>query len=204
MNCDELQQLTAIRALGALDGDEFALLEKRLAEDELARMELARFFDVAATLALVSVPKKTAPAALRGKILDRIRQTPQLKPGQQPPAPAAKPAMPDFSFVRSDAPWMDTPLPGIRLKVLSLSDAQDYAMLLVELGAGVTYPEHDHSGPEDTFVISGDLQSEGRSLGPGDSFHADPGTHHQPLTSINGCTALFIVPKQEFLAFVGQ
>ncbi len=203
MNCDELQQLTAIRALGALDGDDLARLEKRLSEDELARMELGRFFDVAAALAFGTIPQRPAPTELRDKILVRVRQTPQLRPGQQPEAPAVKPATPDFSFIRSDAPWMDTPLPGIRLKVLSLSDAQEYAMLLVELGAGVTYPEHDHPGVEDTFVISGDLQSEGRSLGPGDSFHADPGTHHQPLTSINGCTALFIVPKQEFLAFVG-
>ena len=204
MNCDELQQLTAIRALGALDGDEFARLEKRLVEDELARMELARFFDVAAALAQSAVPSRSAPPALRGKILDRIRQTPQLKPGQQPAAPAAKPPVPDFGFIRSDAPWMDTPLPGIRLKVLSLSEKQDYAMLLVELGAGSVYPEHDHSSTEDTYVLTGDLQTEGRSLGPGDSFHAEPGTHHQPLTSVNGCTALFIVPKQEFLAFVGQ
>ena len=204
MNCDELQQLTAIRALGALGGDDLVLLEKRLSEDGLARMELARFFDVAAALAFGTVPQRPAPTELRDKILDRVRQTPQLRPGQEPAAPAGKPAIPDFSFIRSDAPWMDTPMPGLRLKVLSLSDAQEYAMLLVELGAGAVYPEHDHPGVEDTFVISGDLQSEGRSLGPGDSFHADPGTHHQPLTSINGCTALFIVPKQEFLAFVGQ
>jgi putative transcriptional regulator len=203
MNCDDLQQLTAIRALGALDGDEFALLEKRLAEDDLARMELARFFDVAATLALVSVPKKSAPPALREKILDRIRQTPQLKAGPQPPAPETKPGLPDFSFMRSDAPWMDAPMPGIRLKVLSLSENQGYAMLLVELAAGVVYPEHEHEGTEDTYVLSGDLQFDGRALGPGDSFHAEPGSHHKPMTTLDGCTAIFIVPRKAFLAMAG-
>lgn len=203
MNCDELQQLTAIRALGALDGDDLVRLEKRLAEDELARMELARFFDVAATLALVSVPQRTAPPALRGKILDRILQTPQSKPGQQPAPADARPGLPDFSFMRSDAPWMDAPMPGIRLKVLSLSEHQDYAMLLVELAAGVVYPEHEHEGTEDTYVLSGDLQFDGRALGPGDSFHAEPGSHHKPMTTVDGCTAIFIVPRKAFLAMAG-
>ncbi len=203
MNCDELQQLTALRALGALDGDEFARLEKRLAEDEPARMELARFFDVAATLARVSVAKRAAPTSLRGKILDRIRQTPQLKPGQPPATAGAKPVLPDFSFMQGDAPWMDGPMPGIRLKILSLSEHQDYAMLLVELAAGVVYPEHEHEGTEDTYVLTGDLQFDGRTLGPGDSFHAEPGSHHNPMTTAAGCTAIFIVPRKAFLAMAG-
>ena len=203
MNCDELQQLTAIRALGALDGDDLARLETRLAEDESARTELARFFDVAAALPSVAVPQRTAPPALRGKILARIGQTPQLKPGQPPETVDAKPALPDFSFMRSDAPWMDGPMPGIRLKVLSLSENQDYAMLLVDLAAGVVYPEHEHEGTEDTYVLTGDLQFDGRALGPGDSFHAELGSHHHAMTTVDGCTAIFIVPRKAFLALAG-
>jgi putative transcriptional regulator len=200
VNCDELQQLTAIRALGVLSGDELAVLEKHLAEDADARLEMARFFDTAAALVAV-VPQKAPPAALRGRILDRIRQTPQLKAGQTPAAP---PTPDPFSFINCDAPWLPTPMQGVRLKVLSASASQTYAMLLVELAPGTVYPEHEHEGTEETYVLTGDLTTEGRVLGPGDYFHAEPGTHHQPLSTENGCTAIFIIPRQAFLEFQRQ
>lgn len=69
-------------------------------------------------------------------------------------------------------------------------------MLLVEIGPGVAYPEHDHEGAEEMYVLSGDLRTEGRSLGPGDFLHADAGSHHRELRSIGGCTALMVVPRR--------
>ncbi len=197
MNCDELQQLIAIRALGALSGDDLAQLEKRLLEDVPARLEMARFFDTAAAVA-AAIPQKAPPAGLRGKILNRIRLTTQFSPGQSvAPSPPPDP----FSFINHDAPWLPTIVPGVRLKVLSASASQTYAVLLLELAAGTVYPEHDHRGTEDTYVLSGDLKTEGCMLGAGDYFHAEPGTHHQALTSENGCTALLVIPRQVLLEF---
>lgn len=69
-------------------------------------------------------------------------------------------------------------------------------MLMIELGPGAVYPEHDHLGAEELLVLTGDLQSEGRSLGPGDLIHAEGGTHHQELRSLGGCTAILVVPKE--------
>lgn len=202
MNCDDLQQLAALRALGALSGDELSALNTRLADDEAARADLARFIDVAAVLA-ASVPQRTAPPALRGRLLERIRRTPQIRPGQAAENVAAtKPA--PFHFVDADAPWMPTPIPGVRLKVLSASPTSDYAMLLAELAPGTVYPEHDHEGTEETYVLTGDLTCQGRVLGPGDYFHAETGTHHDAMSSKNGCTAIFVVPRKAFLEAVGS
>ncbi len=197
MNCDDLQQLAALRALGALTGDELVALNTRLAGDEPARAELARFLDVAAALA-AAVPQRSAPAGLRARVLDRIRTTPQIRPGGEAPPKAAP-----FHFVDHDAPWLPTPLPGVRLKVLSASPSAEYAMLLAELAPGTVYPEHEHEGVEETYVLTGDLTCQGRVLRPGDYFHAEPGTHHEPLTSREGCTAIFVVPRKAFLEFVG-
>jgi len=86
----------------------------------------------------------------------------------------------------------------MRFKVVSAGEQQDYVMLEVELAAGAHYPEHDHLGAEDLYVLTGDLQTEGMRLRPGDSFHAEPGTHHEGLRSEGGCTALLIVSRAAF------
>lgn len=67
----------------------------------------------------------------------------------------------------------------------------------------MVYAEHDHLGAEEMYVLTGDLQSEGRSLGPGDFVHAEAGTHHRPLRSIGGCTALMVVSRAALEAAMG-
>lgn len=216
MNCDALQQLTALEALGALDGPDPAALRERLERDAFARAELGRFLNVAVAVA-AAVPRKAAPPALRARVMDQIRRTPQRKAASDvaPPstdatagAPASADAMPaggflgGIRFVNHDAPWMVGPLPGTRFKVLSASPEQEYAMLLIELAAGALYPEHDHVGAEEMYVLTGDLQSEGRSLGPGDFLHAEPGSHHHELRSIEGCTAIMVVPAKSLVGMM--
>lgn len=205
MNCDELQQLAAIAALGALDEADSARLRDRLESDAAARAEFARFCAVAEALAGATAGRMPPPS-VRARVLERIRSTPQRRP--DPGAaergdgggPSVGGLIPGFQFVRHDAPWLPAPLPGARYKFLSGGENQAYAMLLIELAPGAVYPEHDHDGTEEMYVLTGDLQTEGRSLGPGDFLHAEPGTHHQPLRSIAGCTALMVVPRESVSA----
>ncbi len=201
MNCDELQQLTALQALGVLgEGDELRLRE-RLERDPAARAELARLLDASAALA-GTLPRRDPPAAVRSRVLERIRQVPQLR-APAAAGPAVPPLREGFQVIGHDAPWGPSPLPGSRMKVLSAGPRQEYAMLLVEIGAGVVYPEHDHLGAEEMYVLTGDLQYEGRSLGPGDFLHAEAATHHRPLRSIGGCTALMVVSRAALEAAMG-
>lgn len=197
MNCDELQQLTALQALGALDGPDLARFSARLAHDPAAAAELARFLDVSAGLA-GAVTAARPPASVRARVLAHVRANPN-----QPPARAEAPWPPGFRVIAHDAPWHPSPIPGARFKVLSVAPGQPYAMLLVEIGPGVAYPEHDHEGTEEMYILTGDLQTEGRSLGPGDFLHADPGSHHRELCSIGGCTALMVVPGEAVMRMAG-
>lgn len=214
MNCDELQQLAALEALGVLPPEASARLRERCAQDPEARAEWTRFLDAAGLLA-VELPLRRPSPTLRERVLARIRSTPQ-KPADATPVgeatevptssaatPAAGAAAEGIRFVMADAPWMPAPLPGSRMKVLSAGPDQPYAMLLVEIGAGVVYPEHDHLGAEEMFILSGDLQSEGRTLGPGDLLHAEPGTHHRPLRSVGGCTAIMVVSREALAEAMG-
>jgi anti-sigma factor ChrR (cupin superfamily) len=78
--------------------------------------------------------------------------------------------------------------------VLSLHRDTGYAVLLGKLEPGVAYPAHYHPGPEDIFIITGDLQIGDRTLGPGDFHHADAGTSHPVNHSIHGCQLMAVLP----------
>ncbi|MCC7373109.1 MAG: cupin domain-containing protein [Verrucomicrobiales bacterium] len=204
MNCDELQQMTALHALGALDGLDVERLRHRLSEDPSAAEELTRFLDVAGVLTGLVKPVQPS-ASVRAKVMDRIRKTPQVRDSAAAAVDvkAGEPPVPEgLHFLRADQPWLPAPLPGSRFKLISSGEHQSYIMLMIELAPGAGYPEHDHFGVEDMYILTGDLLSEGRLLGPGDSLHAEPGSHHHELRSINGCTALMVLPREALAMLV--
>jgi anti-sigma factor ChrR (cupin superfamily) len=188
MNCTELQELAASHALGLLDAADVARLAAELERNPDQKAEVAKFLDAAAALASAAAPQVTPPPELRNKILDQIRNRPQAVVG------AAAPPVPEgFRFVLNDnSGWQPGPLPGFRVKQLSVSRDMGYHVLLAELSPGARFPEHDHKSSEELFIVSGHLQTEGRLLGPGDFLHAEPGSHHHELVSPDGCIALLI------------
>ncbi len=191
MNCTELQELAAFDALGILAPAAVARLGSATAHDPDARAEVTAIKDAAAALVHLAPAGKSPPAALRARLLEQITRTPQApRPGAPSPVP---PARPGFHFIRPDeGEWMPTPIPGIRMKVLSVNRDTGYWVVKAELAAGACYPQHHHRGTEDLFIVSGDLHNEGRVLGPGDFLHAEPGTHHGELYSPGGCVALLV------------
>ena len=188
MNCTELQELAAAHALGTLDGADVARLAAELERNPDQKAEVAKFLDAAAALAHVAAPQVVPPPKLRSKLLAQIRTQPRAVAGAAPP-----PVPEGFSFVLNDnSGWQPGPLPGFRVKQLSVSRDMGYHMLLAEISPGARFPEHDHKSSEELFIVSGHLQTEGRLLGPGDFLHAEPGTHHHELISPDGCVALLI------------
>ena len=68
MNCTELQELAALRALGVLEPSDAARLGASVAHDPEARAEVAALADAAAALAHTA-PVQTPPPALRERLL---------------------------------------------------------------------------------------------------------------------------------------
>jgi quercetin dioxygenase-like cupin family protein len=93
--------------------------------------------------------------------------------------------------------WQPHPVPGIRMKVLSLNQRSGYATLLLDVKPGTRFPAHHHDGDEECYVISGSVHTLGRRLGPGDFVHADAGTDHAELYTDEGARVILIVPASE-------
>lgn len=88
--------------------------------------------------------------------------------------------------------WQETPIPGFRIKLLAVSKDIGYETLMVEFAPGGRYPAHLHEYSEQLLIVSGNLQTEGRLLGPGDFIHGQPCSQHQELYSHGGCRAFLI------------
>ena len=193
MKSSELQELAALHALGALAPDDATRFEALLAQDADAPSELAEMKQVAAALAQ-SVPATRPPSpSVRAALLQQIQQTPQAQVPAAENSPEESAAPAGFHFLKNDqGEWLTTPIPGIRLKVLSVSRDMGSWMLLADLAAGASYPSHEHAGSEQLYVLTGHLHTSGRVLGPGDFLHAEPGTYHDGLHSPDGCTAILV------------
>ncbi len=194
MNFTNLQELAVAYALGAIEPRDAALLEQIAAGNPSVQAELAALLETAAALAASQSARVAPGPALRGRILDRIRSTPQVRPA----SPDASLEATGFHFKPAGTgDWRKGPGKGLRYRVLSVSKDLGYWMLLLELTPGGVIPTHDHRGSEQVYLLSGDLQTQGRTLAPGDFLHSEPGTIHQELVSPSGCVAILVEKAPE-------
>ena len=95
MTDDELRELLALAAVGALDDDEQTDVDAALDDRPDLRARARRLREVATTMA--DAVAEAPPPALRASVLDVIADTPQLPPVDQPgrrPTPPIAPVVP--------------------------------------------------------------------------------------------------------------
>lgn len=81
--------------------------------------------------------------------------------------------------------------PGIQVKILSVDERRDVAMLLVKMAPGSRFPDHSHdAGGDEGLVLSGDVFTGGRLMRAGEYYWAAEGTAHTDTVSPSGCTSV--------------
>jgi quercetin dioxygenase-like cupin family protein len=142
-------------------------------------------FDELVAVALAKLAVGPAPRpSVKTRIMARISEE------------TATPAGFALRFDRDDD-WLPHPVPGIRMKILSVNRRNGYATLLLDVKPGTRFPAHHHDGDEECYVISGSVITLGRRLGPGDFVHADAGTDHGELWTQEGARVLLVVPPDD-------
>jgi anti-sigma factor ChrR (cupin superfamily) len=178
---DELEALVLADAIGALDPDERLELQTRL--DGLTaeqRSEVAGLYEVTTAVA-VTAPQVTPPSHLRERVLAAARGPMR------------------YTVWAADATWIDTGLPGIRVRILAVDKARSLVTLVIRAEAGAVYPSHKHHGPEECFVISGSVVIDGRELRAGDFHHADADSDHGEITTTEGAEVLLVGAIEDYL-----
>ncbi len=200
MKKEQIEELAASYAAGALDGEERRELEQLLADgDPVAVSEVARFGDVAAMIALAQAPDSEPAPAVRDRLLNQIRGK---NPASKSAAKIIMPPMPGFKFVFGEekGEWVQLPVPGASVKLLSMDQERGYAVVMGKLEAGASYPPHTHIHAEQVFVLSGDLNIGQQRMEAGDFHQADAGTTHDVNYSETGCTILAVISLPDLQA----
>ena len=177
----DLTALAALDAARALDPAARAAFMARLARaGDAEREAVAQLYEVAATLhAAAPQPAQPSPGAK-----ERLMQA----------AGAAS-----FTSLRAaDRQWQ-TLMPGVEAQVLQIDPERDATLLLVRVATGTVYPAHRHSGPEDCYVLSGEVIIQGQRLRGGDFHHARSNTAHEPVVCVSAAEMLLLVDAADYL-----
>jgi anti-sigma factor ChrR (cupin superfamily) len=191
-------ELAAVYAAGAMRHDELIEFEAHLAAGCVAcRAELGQLACVVAALAS-AVPSVTPDPGTRQKVLRRVAAKAEPTTAASPlrgqllgeGAHEAHPT-PVVTKKASEASWVSTAIPGISMRVLFVGPENNQFTALVRMAPGTSYPRHIHSGPEECFVLEGDLHVGDIVLRPGDYQRAPAGSEHGVQSTDQGCL-LFI------------
>jgi anti-sigma factor ChrR (cupin superfamily) len=178
---DDLEALVLADAIGALDADEQRELQARLAElTPDAHAHVARLYETPLLLASVVEPVEPPPG-----VRERVMQA------------ARTPA--NYTVPGGDAAWFDSGLAGITAKVLAVDRERGLVTLLLRARAGAVYPAHQHSGPEECYVVRGSITIDGHRLRAGDFHHADEGSEHSAITTDEGAEVLVVGAIADYL-----
>lgn len=211
---DDLREQAALYVLGSLAEDDARRWRLHLAQCPACRAEVASLERLSAELAGLA-PSVAPPPQLWTRVLERVRHTPRPRPDAAELAargtdddaagqvwkhwPAADAERGPFTYVDEDAgAFQPTSFPGISARRLFVDRERDRVTMLVRMEPGSAYPSHRHGGPEDCFVLQGDLEIQTdahdgeRELRAGDFVRSAPGSVHGVQSTRAGCL-LFLV-----------
>ncbi len=182
MTSEDIEALALADAAGALDAEEQRELLRLVATlPPDSREQVARIYDMAETLAASTAAAQPSPH-VRDALMARIT------------GPT------NYTLTASEGEWIDPGIPGLRVKVLALDRPRDLVTLLLVAEPGARYPAHRHSGGEECYVLRGSIICEGRVLHAGDFHHADAGSDHAELSTIEGAEVLLVGSALDYLS----
>jgi quercetin dioxygenase-like cupin family protein len=182
---DEMAALYLAGALPDAERDAFeARLDAGWPEGEEALRQLS---DAVRELA-AGAPPTDPPPAVRDALLAAVDD-----PRAADRAAAARLAGIVFRFAE-DGGFVRGSAPGAWVRMLHLDRRRRQFTCLVRLEPGASYPAHAHDGPEECFVLEGDVSVGGVRMRAGDYQRVEPGTDHGEQRSEGGALLYITAP----------
>jgi anti-sigma factor ChrR (cupin superfamily) len=97
-----------------------------------------------------------------------------------------------FTLGAEEGAWEEVGISGIKVKRLFVDPERDSVTMLVRMPAGAAYPRHRHAGPEQCYVIEGDLRVDKLAFFAGDYQYAEPNSFHGVQYTEKGCLLLIV------------
>jgi quercetin dioxygenase-like cupin family protein len=163
----EMPELAGEFALGALEGEERMMVERRMLDEPEFRRAVD-FWSRRLMPLLDGVPPVMPPASVWTAIRSRLGEP-----------------MPSSSRRQSEGAWLDI-APGVHLKMLHVDPVTGERSGLMRMGPGSVVPEHHHPEAEECFVLEGVVNIGGQEYSRGDYTIAYAGTRHDAIRSAGG------------------
>ncbi len=191
MNAVDVRELLPLYALGILEADEAALVERAIASDPGLAAELDACRETVDDLGTLITPVEPSPEV-------HVRLMASVGGGRFETWSSRMASLFDVSvdrarellaLVERTASW-EPAAPGIHLVHFDGGPATVGADCgFVRIAAGHMFPEHTHRGEEISIILSGRLRDrDGRVLRPGDELvHVQGTTHHLEVDGDEPC-----------------
>ena len=192
---DRLKELAALYLAGALSPQERQRFEAELEAGGEGSGELRDLDDVARAL-VEAVDPVEPKARIREALLARARGEAASTPA---PGPLERPIWrrwedqsdEDLFTLRSgEGEWKETGVDGVYVRRLFVDRAANRMTALFRMEPGASYPQHVHAGPEECYVLEGDLHVGDAVLRAGDYQRAVEGSLHGIQSTEGGCLLL--------------
>jgi anti-sigma factor ChrR (cupin superfamily) len=187
-------ELAALFMSGALSPDEQQQLLVELAQDGSLPRELKELQAVVHALVEEIDPIEPAPEvkqalmqfAREHKSTRQLRGHHQVWRGWQSDEPEGL-----FTVRAADMPWEETGVEGIQVRRLFVDQEHDRMTVLFRMAPGSSYVPHRHEGPEECYVLEGELHvDDDLVLRAGDYQRAEGGSRHGVQRTESGCVIL--------------
>lgn len=87
----------------------------------------------------------------------------------------------------SSEDWTPTAIEGVEARRLSVDNESSSLTMLIRMAPGASYPAHEHAGPEECYVLEGDLVIDDLTMHAGDFQRMEAGTRHPDQHTVGGC-----------------
>ena len=174
---EEAHDHLALYVLDGMRAAEVSRFEEHLGCCAVCRQGVARLGPVAMDLVLGG-PSSHPPAGLKQRMLERAR--------------------PHRFALRTLARriWHASDVEGVEITQLCSDVTSGRHTILIRMQAGASIPTHRHPGPEECFIVEGDLRDGDFGLAAGDYVCHQAGTEHC-ISTRGGCLLLVTTESPE-------
>ncbi|MCA9291868.1 MAG: cupin domain-containing protein [Phycisphaerales bacterium] len=194
-------ELASLYLTGAMTPEEIASFEARLDAGDLDVIAAVRDLGPVAEALLANVEPVTPPEHVRASLLHRAAAS--LAAQDHAPESAAEVEhvwdqwSPDdataalFTIRAGEGSWDDTGVEGVQVRRLFVDRANDRMTALFRMAPGASYVPHVHDGPEECYVLDGDLHvGDDVVMRAGDYQRCAAGSTHGVQRTVGGCLLL--------------
>ena len=178
---EEIEELAALYAGGALPAEEHRAFERRLDSGDIDCVAAWRQLH-GAVGELLEGDLALPPHHIRDAVMAQA---------ESEAAERARDPAEEVLLIRAeDGAWQPTGFPGIDVRRLHAAADGNSTTLLLRFAPGASYPPHDHSAAEECLILEGTILVDGETLGRGDFQRLPAGTRHGVTRSGDGAVVL--------------